>query len=109
MPKKGGLVRPLLGDIEGGGNDEDAYTLSLNWGRQLSPLSSLSSNVGYSRNEFKFDGRVDDEYSFDVQYSYSIFTNISAFSSYSFLRQDSTVDSEEFIENSITFGVNVAF
>jgi len=95
---------------EGGGNDdEDAYTLSLSWGRQLSPRSRLGTSASYVRNEFKIDGREDNEYSAGIVYSYSIFTNISLSGGYNFTKQNSSVDSEEFTENLVTLGLGVAF
>ena len=99
----------FIDDQSDEGEDEDAYSLNLNWGRQLSPRAQLGANVAYTRNEFKSDGRNDDEYSAIIRYSYNIFTNMTAFSSYNLTKQTSTDENEEFVENLITLGVGVAF
>jgi len=93
----------------GAANDEDAYSVGLNFGRQLTPDSSLGFNASYARNKFKIDGRRDDEYSAGVSYSYNIFRNISAVGAYSYTEQNSTLAVDEFVENQVSIGVNMSF
>jgi uncharacterized protein (PEP-CTERM system associated) len=99
----------LTEDESGGGDDEDAYTVSLSWGRQLSPQSQIGTSASYVRNEFNIDGREDNEYTAGIVYTYSIYTNINVSGGYDFTRQDSTDSSEEFVENRVTLGVGVTF
>ncbi len=91
------------------GDDEDAYIVNLSWGRQLSPRAQIGTNASYARNEFKLDGREDNEYSAGIEYSYNLFENMRAFGSYDFTKQDSTDSNEEFLENLVTLGVGVTF
>lgn len=93
----------------GNANDERAYRIDADWGRQMSPATRLDLFGSYERNEFEGQDRTDNEYGIGGNLSYSVYTNIDAFASYVFRKQSSDDESGEFTENSVTVGIRMTF
>ena len=90
-------------------DEEDAYGVSVNWGRRLTPRANLDTSFDYFRNEFKNSSRTDNQYEAGFVYSYNLFRNLNAFGAYDFGVQTSDDKQEEFLENRVTLGVSVRF
>jgi polysaccharide export outer membrane protein len=89
--------------------DEDIYSVGFSWARVLSRDLSFSSRVSYERNEFSDTDREDDNYTFVGSLSYQFWGSAVASLAYTYQKQDSTDDDEEFTENTVTVGVSIPF
>jgi len=89
--------------------DENAYTFDLGWTRRISPRANIDFSGSFERNEFELNGREDTEFSVGGGYSYNLYTNITAFAQYTFSKQFSDVEANEFTENLVTVGLNMSF
>jgi uncharacterized protein (PEP-CTERM system associated) len=90
-------------------DDEKGFVFSVSWGRRLSRRTNFSFQGSFENTKFTLDDREDKEYSFSTNIDYNIFRNVNTFASYAYRRQDSTLDSEEYTENSISFGLRRTF
>lgn len=90
-------------------DDEEGFVFSGSWSRQLNRRTNFSFQGSFENTKFIMDDREDKEYSVSTSIDYNIFRNVNTFASYVYRRQDSTLDSEEFIENRISFGLRRTF
>lgn len=94
---------------EDGADDETSFGINSSYGRALSDRASIDFGASYQNTQFDIDGQEDDEYTLGASYQYQIFENLTAFSSYEFLTQDSNVAADEFTENRVTIGAGMTF
>ncbi len=90
-------------------DDEEGFVFSGSWSRRLSRRTNFSFRGSFENTKFTLDDREDKEYSFSTSIDYNIFRNVNTFAGYVYRRQDSTLDSEEFTENRISFGLRRTF
>ncbi|RMD62718.1 MAG: TIGR03016 family PEP-CTERM system-associated outer membrane protein [Alphaproteobacteria bacterium] len=89
--------------------EENAYRIEGNWQRKLNPRTELGLNTSFERSTFDPEDRTDTQYELGGSLNYAVYTNISTFAAYTFTRQTSDVDSQEFTENLITVGLRMTF
>ncbi len=90
-------------------DDEEGFVFSGSWSRRLNPRTNFSFRASFENTKFTLDDREDKEYSISTNIDYNIFRNVNTFASYVYRRQDSTLGSEEFTENRISFGLRRTF
>jgi len=90
-------------------DDEEGFVFSGSWSRRLNRRTNFSFRGSFENTKFTLDDREDKEYSVSTNIDYNIFRNVNTFASYVYRRQDSTLDSEEFTENRISFGLRRTF
>lgn len=89
--------------------EEDSYTLSASWTRQLDPTTSAVLTGEYERSAFEPRDRTDDQVRLGVTVNRSVYSNVDAFAAYDFAVQESDSEAEEFMENRVTVGVQIRF
>lgn len=89
--------------------DQDTDRATLSGTQRLSRQMSLSSSASIERRDYAVDSREDDVYRFNGALSYQLFSAASANLSYSFQKQDSSNNGNDFIENTLSVGVSVNF
>ncbi len=95
-------------EIEPTGEQQDIITLGARFSRRLNPHLTANLFAGYERSEFD-DGQVDDEYSATAGLDYELYANLRARLGYEFRRQDSSVQTSEFMENRVTVSLRMTF
>ena len=90
-------------------DDEEGFVFSGSWSRRLNPRTNFSFRASFENTKFTSDDREDKDYSISTNIDYNMFRNVNAFASYAYRRRDSTLDSEEFTENRISFGLRRTF
>ena len=95
-------------EIEPTGEQEDIVILGARFSRRLNPHLTANLFAGYERSEFD-DGQVDDEYSATAGLDYELYANLRARLGYEFRRQDSSVQTSEFMENRVTVSLRMTF
>ncbi len=90
-------------------DDEEGFAFSGSWSRRLNRRTNFSFRGSFENTKFTLDDREDKEYSVSTNIDYNIFRNVNTFASYVYRRQDSTLDSAEFTENRISFGLRRTF
>ncbi len=95
-------------EIEPTGEQQDSITLGARFSRRLNPHLTANLFAGYERTEFD-DGQVDDEYSATAGLDYELYANLRARLVYEFRRQDSSVQTSEFMENRVTVSLRMTF
>lgn len=90
-------------------NDTDVIQGTAAWKRQLTPSLNMEIAGSYANKDFKDDDRKDDQYEIGASLTYLVFENLAATTSYSYRRNDSTDNIEEYVENRVTIGLRYTF
>ena len=90
-------------------DDEEGFAFSGSWSRRLNRRTNIVFQGSFQKIKFTLGDREDKGYSVSTNIAYNIFRNVNTFASYVYNRRDSTLDSEDFTENRISFGLRRTF
>jgi hypothetical protein len=91
------------------GSPVESTTVLLRANYSAEDLWSLSARFGYAFNDYKNDGRRDDQWIAGATTSYSISRNLTATVDWQYTNVDSNVDINSFNRNVFTVGANYKF
>ena len=111
-----GTYRTVQEDVDDGETNEESIGAELTFSRPLSRTVTFSSFAGYEHVEFddlrgiaNNDTVEDDNYSGGLDLSYTGFQDITLSAGYTYTRRESTVATDEYVENAFTITGRIDF